>query len=201
MRKLWKRLGICLLLAAALWTIGVIRDRSFLDRELIRFHVVANSDSDEDQKIKLQVRDAVLESLQSGMAQVSNVDQAKAYLQENLPKIENIANETLQKAGVDSGAVVSLCREWFDFREYDTFTLPAGVYESLRIVIGEGQGRNWWCVAFPELCLSATVEGFSKTAETAGMSQNLTQTLSRNEEHPIRFFFLDALGRVRNCFE
>ena len=128
MGKLWKRLGFCLLLAAAVWTAGVVRDRSFLDRELIRFHVVANSDSDEDQKIKLQVRDAVLESLQSGMAQVGDAAQAKAYLQENLPKIENIANETLQKAGVDSGAVVSLCREWFDIRQYDTFTLPAGVY-------------------------------------------------------------------------
>ena len=201
MGKLWKRLVRCLLLAAAVWTVGVIRDRSFLDRELIRVHVVANSDSDEDQKIKLQVRDAVLESLQSGMAQVGDAAQAKAYLQENLPKIENIANETLQKAGVDSGAVVSLCREWFDIRQYDTFTLPAGGYESLRIVIGEGEGHNWWCVAFPELCRSATVEGFSQAAETAGMSENLTQTLSRNEEHPIRFFFLDALGRVRNCFE
>ena len=201
MGKLWKRLGICLLLAAAVWTAGVIRDRSFLDRELVRFHVVANSDSGEDQKIKLQVRNAVLESLQSGMAQVSNVQQAKAYLQENLPKIERIANETLEKAGVDSGAVVSLCQEWFDIREYDTFTLPAGVYESLRIVIGQGKGHNWWCVAFPELCLSATVEGFSQTAQTSGMSETLTQTLSKEEEHPIRFFFLDALGRARNCFE
>lgn len=201
MRQMGKRLGICLLLAALMWTVGLIRDRAFLNRELIRLHVVANSDSGQDQAVKLRVRDAVLESIRSDLAQVGNVEEAKAYLRENLPKIEAVANRTLEMAGVDARAVASLQKESFDIRNYDTFSLPAGIYESLRIVIGEGAGKNWWCVAFPELCLSAVSEDFCETAQTAGMSRELTESLTQGEDYSIRFFLLDALGRVQEKME
>ena len=199
MGKSAKCLGVCLLLAVSVWTWGLLRDRQYLDQELIRLHVVANSDTEADQSIKLQVRDAIVASLSEGMADIGNVQAAKAYLRENLSKIEAIANNTLQAAGVDSRAVVTLCRETFDIRKYDTFTLPAGVYESLRVVIGEGQGHNWWCVAFPTLCMSATTEAFEAAAQTAGMDENLSETLTGG--YQLRFFLLDALGRVENiCF-
>jgi len=201
MRQLGKRLGICLLLAALIWTVGLVRDRAFLNRELIRLHVVANSDSKEDQAVKLRVRDAVLESLRGDLEQVGDVEAAKAYLRENLPKIEKIANRTLEAAGVDAQAVATLQKESFDLRNYDTFSLPAGVYESLRIVIGEGNGKNWWCVAFPELCLSATSEDFCETAQTAGMNEGLTESLAQGEDYSIRFFLLDALGQLENKLE
>lgn len=200
MRRKAKCLGICLLLAAAVWTWGLIRDRQYLNQELIRLHVVANSDSEQDQNIKLQVRDAIVASLYEGMAQIGDVQAAKDYLRENLQKIESIANETLKAAGVDSRAVVTLCRETFDIRKYDTFTLPAGVYESLRVVIGEGQGKNWWCVAFPTLCMGATSEEFEAAAQTAGMDETLTQTLSGSCQ--LRFYLLDVLGNVEKlCFQ
>ncbi|MCI7638361.1 MAG: stage II sporulation protein R [Clostridiales bacterium] len=199
MGKSAKCLGVCLLLAVSVWTWGLLRDRQYLDQELIRLHVVANSDTEADQSIKLQVRDAIVASLSEGMADIGDVQAAKAYLRENLSKIEAIANNTLQAAGVDSRAVVTLCRETFDIRKYDTFTLPAGVYESLRVVIGEGQGHNWWCVAFPTLCMSATTEDFEAAAQTAGMDENLSETLTGG--YQLRFFLLDALGRVENiCF-
>lgn len=199
MGKSAKCLGVCLLLAVSVWTWGLLRDRQYLDQELIRLHVVANSDTEADQSIKLQVRDAIVASLSEGMADIGDVQAAKAYLRENLSKIEAIANNTLQAAGVDSRAVVTLCRETFDIRKYDTFTLPAGVYESLRVVIGEGQGHNWWCVAFPTLCMSATTEGFEAAAQTAGMDANLSETLTGG--YQLRFFLLDALGRAENiCF-
>ena len=194
-------LGICLLLAVSAWTWGLLRDRQYLNQELIRLHVVANSDSEQDQNIKLQVRDAIVASLSEGMADIGDVQAAKAYLQENLSKIENVANKTLEAAGVDSRAVVTLCKEAFDIRKYDTFTLPAGVYESLRVVIGEGQGKNWWCVAFPTLCMSATTEEFEAAAQTAGMDDTLSETLSGEPDYQLRFYLLDALGRVENfCF-
>ena len=158
MRQMGKRIGICLLLAAVCWTVGIVRDRAFLNRELIRLHVVANSDSDEDQAVKLRVRDAVLGSIRSDLKMVGDINQAKAYLRENLPRIQAAANRTLEAAGVDAQAVVTLEKEAFDIRRYDTFSLPAGVYESLRIVIGEGAGKNWWCVAFPPLCTGAVTE-------------------------------------------
>lgn len=183
-----------------MWTVGLVRDRAFLNRELIRLHVVANSDSDEDQAVKLRVRDAVLDSIRSDLKMVGDVNQAKAYLRENLPKIQAAANRTLEAAGVDAQAVVTLEKEAFDIRRYDTFSLPAGVYESLRIVIGEGAGRNWWCVAFPELCLGAAGTDFCETAQAAGMSQGLTESLTQ-EDCSIRFFLLDALGQLETKLE
>ena len=192
-------LCICFLLAASVWTWGLIRDRQYLNQKLIRLHVVANSDSEEDQNIKLRVRDAIVASLSEGMADIADVPAAKEYLRENLPKIEAIANRTLEAAGEDSRAAVTLCKETFDIRHYDTFTLPAGVYESLRVVIGEGQGKNWWCVAFPSLCMGATSEEFVETAQIAGMDDALTETLTGGLQ--LRFFLLDALGRAEKaCF-
>lgn len=187
---------MCLLLAVSVWTWSLMRDRQYLDRELIRMHIVANSDTEADQAIKLQVRDAIVASLSEGMKEIGDVQAAKDYLQMNLSKIENVANQTLEKAGVDSRAVVTLCKEAFDTRKYDTFTLPAGVYESLRVVIGEGQGKNWWCVAFPALCASATSEAFQQSAQTAGMDAALSETLSGEGDTQLRFYLLDVLGRV-----
>lgn len=198
MKKCLKRIGICFLLAALVWTGTVIADRQLLREELIRLHVVAASDSAEDQALKLRVRDAVVESLQSDLENLADADQAKAYLQENLPKIERLVNQVLQAAGCDDTATVSLAVEEFATRIYDTFTLPAGIYDSLRITIGEGQGHNWWCVVFPSLCVSATAEGFEETADCAGFPDSLTGALEGKEGYEIRFFLLDALGSLEN---
>lgn len=195
MRKLWKQVLLCALVSAFFWGAALLSDRKALNEGLIRFHVVANSDSEQDQAVKLRVRDAVLESIQEDLKQVGNIDQARDYLQENLPKIQSVAEQTLQSLGVDAGAVVSLTKEAFDTREYDTFRLPAGIYEALRITIGEGEGKNWWCVTFPTLCLSATEDGFRETSVGAGFSQALTDSLS-SEDWEIRFFLLDAMGRL-----
>lgn len=200
MKKLIYRTGICLLVALAVWGGTLLADRKRLNEELIRLHVVANSDRPEDQSIKLQVRDAVIQSLEEDLKNVGDVALAKQYLTENLPKIQAVANDVLEKAGVSEEAVVSLCRETFDTRYYDTFTLPAGVYEALRITIGEGKGHNWWCVVFPTLCVPATTEGFADTAAGAGFPEPLTGALTGEEEYEIRFYILDALGRVENYF-
>ena len=198
MRKIFMRILICSVISGVVWSASLLQDRHQLREGLIRFHVVANSDAAQDQEIKLQVRDAVLESLRRDMESVTDVEKAKAYLQENLPKIQTIANHTLEAAGFDENAVVTLCKEAFDIRYYDTFTLPAGVYESLRIVIGDGAGKNWWCVAFPALCIPATAEGFTDVAAGAGFSDALSNTLADQNSYNVRFFFLDALGRVEN---
>lgn len=196
MRKYLNRIGICLLIACFVWIGMLLADRHKLRQELIRFHVVASSDSQEDQAVKLQVRDAVLGAFREELQNLQDMEQAKAYLQENLPKIEAIANDVLAQAGFSDRAKASLCVEEFTTRVYDTFALPAGIYESLRIVIGEGEGHNWWCVVFPSLCLPATSEGFEEVACGAGFSDTLTDTLEGN--HEIRFFVLDVLGSVEN---
>lgn len=200
MKKAWKRIGICLVAALAVWGGTLLADRQRLNEELIRLHVVANSDSRVDQEVKLQVRDAVIQSLEADLEALADVEQAKAYLTENLPKIQAVANETLEEAGFSGEAVVSLCKEAFDTRYYDTFTLPAGVYEALRITIGEGKGHNWWCVVFPTLCVPATTEGFEDTAAGAGFPDSLTGALTGEEEYEVRFYLLDVLGRMENRF-
>ena len=198
MRKQLKRVGICLVFAAAVWLFMLAADRQTLKRELIRLHVVAASDSPEDQAVKLQVRDAILENLQEGLSQVTDVSAAISYVESHLPAIEETANRVLELAGVPDSVRVSLDLESFPKRIYDTFSLPSGIYQSLRVVIGDGEGQNWWCVIFPELCLPETEEAFSKQAEESGLGDTLTQTLQEKDGYCIRFFFLDLIGKVEN---
>jgi len=200
MKKMIRTLTICLAVTVLIWFAALVGDKQTLREELIRLHVVANSDSQDDQAIKLRVRDAVTEYLQTAMADIGDMEEAKAYLQENLPKIQTLANRVLEKAGVEPDAVVTLAKEAFDTRYYDTFQLPAGVYESLRIVIGEGEGKNWWCVVFPSLCLPATSSGFESVAAGAGFDEALIGALEGKQECEIRFFLLDKFGRIENKF-
>lgn len=198
MRKCLRRVGFCLLLAAFVWGAALIRDRNLLREELIRLHVVAASDSGEDQALKLRVRDAVTESLQAELQNMADKETAKAYLQENLPKIEALANRVLRECGSEDVATVSLAVEEFAQRIYDTFSLPAGIYDTLRITIGEGAGKNWWCVVFPGLCMSVTTEEFEEVAQCSGFPDSLTAALEGKEGYEIRFYILDVLGRLEN---
>ena len=156
MLKILKTLLVCGLVIGVLWLAGVVRDRNTLDHQIIRLHIVAASDSKEDQALKLQVRDAVNAYLSEDMTDCDNVDEAYALLSERLEEIRLVAQQVLDQAGAAYGVQVSLKQEKFDTRYYDTFALPAGVYDSLRIVIGQGQGHNWWCVVYPPLCFAAT---------------------------------------------
>lgn len=186
----------CALLAAFVWCGTVIADRQRLNEELIRLHVVANSDRVEDQELKLLVRDAIITSLRQALADVRDTEQAKEYLQENLPKLQELANKTLDAAGSAQQAVVTLCREGFPTRQYNTFSLPAGIYEALRVTIGDGAGKNWWCVVFPSLCVPQTSQGFSDTAAGAGFPDALSGALTGEEPYQIRFYLLDKLGEL-----
>lgn len=192
----WILAGVCLMLCVSL--ARLLADKEKLSNEVIRLHVVANSDSDYDQNIKLQVRDSVIDYLQSEMDHVSDADQARACIREKIPQLTAVANHTLRTLGVEGDARVQFCREEFPVRYYESFTLPAGVYDSLRITIGAGEGRNWWCVVFPTLCFAATAENLEAVAAGAGFSEELTGSITG--EYELRFFLLDALGRLENMF-
>ena len=198
MLKLWKKVGFVVIAAAIVWCAGVLRDRVELGNNLIRLHVVANSDSGEDQAVKLEVRDAIMDYLSSEISELPDMEAAREYLQARLPEIEQAANQALKAAGNTMTAAVSLCRERFDVRHYDSFSLPAGVYESLRVTIGEGKGKNWWCVVFPSLCYTAAGEDFGDVAVGAGFSEELVSSMEGKDPIEIRFFFLDLLGKLEN---
>ena len=190
--------GLCKCTGFFCCVIFLIRERHQLSEGLIRFHVVAASDSWEDQSVKLKVRDAVLGSIEKDLRTISDVSAAREYLQENIPKIQKIVNQTLQQNGFPEVSAVTLCKETFPIRYYDTFKLPSGVYESLRIVIGEGDGKNWWCVAFPTLCIPATSTEFLDAAVSAGFSEGMSTALVGDNNFTLRFFFLEQLGQLEN---
>ena len=200
MRKIVKYVCTFILLMALAWIGTLIADRQRLNDHLIRLHVVAASDSQDDQTIKLQVRDAITKSLQESLNKIPDAASAKAFLQQQLPQLQQTAEDTLRAAGVEDAVAVTLAKEAFPTRDYETFSLPAGVYESLRITIGEGEGQNWWCVVFPSLCLPATSEGFADTAAGAGFPESLTGALRHEGGYEIRFFLLDCFGWLENLF-
>ena len=200
MRKLLFVILIFCLLTSVPGISELLSDRVSLRENIIRLHVVADSDSPEDQQIKLKVRDAVTAYLETAMSKITDQNEAQKFIQENLEKIAKVANSTLESLGAVDTARVNLGPEAFGTRIYDTFSLPAGVYDSLRITIGNGEGKNWWCVVFPSLCLPATAAEFEQEAVACGMTDNLADTLSGEEGYEFRFFLLDCLGQIENFF-
>lgn len=197
MKRQLKRIALVAFAVVCIFTWGIVTDSDKLHDELLRLHVVGASDSDADQNVKLLVRDAVLASLEEGLEDLTDAQAAVDYVARMLPQVEAAANRALELAGFSDIAVVTLEEEAFPTRDYDTFSLPAGVYKALRVVIGEGEGRNWWCVVFPQLCVG-TQEDFVETASVAGFSGELTDTLEG--EYEIRFWLLEKLGEVKNYF-
>lgn len=141
-------LALCFTLLAGTWA-GAASSR--VSEGLVRLHVIAASDDATEQAIKLDVRDAVLSYLEPKLASAADTAGAEALIEANLEGIAAAAESAAQGREVN----VTLGEEYYPTREYDTFSLPAGRYQSLRVTLGEGAGHNWWCVVFPPLCLTA----------------------------------------------
>ena len=195
MKRHIRRIALVAFVVLCIYGWGIVTDSQALHDELLRLHVVGASNSVEDQEVKLRVRDAVLESLEEGLKQVSDPQAAYDYVARMLPKVEEAANCALAAAGFSDTVAVSLTEEAFPTREYDTFSLPAGIYKALRVVIGEGEGKNWWCVVFPQLCMGNGGD-FVETASVAGLSPELTETLEGDYE--VRFWLLEKFGELKN---
>ena len=129
-----------------------------ISEKVLRLHVIAASDSEEDQALKLKVRDAILQETGGLLDGVYDTTLAKQLLEEELPHIQKAAVTCLKENGCDDTVSVSLCETYFATRQYEDVTMPAGYYDALRVVIGEGEGQNWWCVVFPPMCLSGACE-------------------------------------------
>lgn len=130
-----------------------------LAQNLVRFHVLANSDSDEDQALKRSVRDRVIEEMRSKFDESESIDATKELIRSQIPYIQQVAKDEVKKWGKDYDVKVSLGTYPFPTKVYGDVTLPAGNYEALRVVIGAGAGANWWCVLFPPLCFVDATHG------------------------------------------
>lgn len=166
-----------------------------LSEKIVRLHVVANSDSAIDQAVKLRVRDAVLREAQR---LTSGSRDARQSIAAHLPALEAAANAELQRLEIADSASVNFRRELFPTRTYDTFALPSGVYQSLRVTIGQGRGRNWWCVIFPSLCIPATTDGFAEAAAAGGFSDSEIHLMTQaNGAYQVKFRALELLQALK----
>ena len=134
--------------------------------DTVRLHILANSDSEEDQQLKLELRDAILCEFGEDLRGFDGAKEASDALLRRLDDIETFSNEFLKDRGYNYNAEATLSEEWYDTRNYEGFSLPKGYYTSLRIIIGDGAGQNWWCVMYPPLCLDfATSDGYTDEEE------------------------------------
>ena len=159
-----------------------------LAAQLVRLHVLAVSDSAEEQAVKLRVRDAVLRYLAPKLRDAADAEAAGAVLARELPGIRGAAESVSGGRPV----TVTLGEERYPTREYAGFTLPAGRYRSLRVVLGEGQGRNWWCIVFPPVCLPAV----QREALLQAMNPEDYALITREEGWQIRFRILELWGEL-----
>ena len=160
-----------------------------LAEKLTRLHVVANSDSTEDQALKLQVRDAVL-------AEIRPEDDAADP--QVLIRLKRAAEETVRASGENQAVTVYRTRMFFDTRVYDTFSLPAGEYDAVRIELGAAAGRNWWCVLFPPLCAGACQEDLETIGTGAGLTKDEISYISGDgTKYVIRFKIVEWWGNLK----
>ena len=126
--------------------------------DTLRLHILANSDSEEDQELKLTIRDRLLSKYGDKLKVCGDVDSAILGAKSMIPSMEEDAKAWILEQGYDYSVKITLTEEWYDTREYEDFTLPKGVYTSLRVIIGNGDGKNWWCVMYPPMCLELACE-------------------------------------------
>ncbi len=174
--KLWEK-SVCLALIVSILVsfTGLTAECEEIPDRILRLHVLANSDSEQDQALKLKVRDRVLEVSAGMLDGVKNRDEAEKAVSAHLETIRRAAQDEVAREGYRYPVRAELTNMYFSTRQYGDDTLPAGMYDALRITIGSGKGHNWWCVLFPALCLPA-----------AEAPSSLQDVLDRNEMQLVR---------------
>lgn len=187
----------CGLILAA--TMSIVRFDSRCDRvrdNILRLHIKANSDSHEDQQLKLKVRDAVLQVSEEIFGGCGSEDEAVKAASENLELLTETAQKEVFANGFEYPVTVSVGDAWFETREYESFTLPAGTYEAVRINIGEGDGKNWWCVMFPSLCIPSAKA--QESLESAEIKEQ--EIVTEPERYVVRFKVVEVFEKIKNRF-
>ncbi len=153
-------LSFVLILGITQPVVAAVKTSEGISNKVFRLHILANSDSTEDQNIKLMLKNYILENTQDIIGG-KTLDEAIKNAKNNTKEITDMCNDYLKSKGLGYKVKVNVVKEYFKTRVYDDFTLPAGKYNSLKIEIGEGKGHNWWCIVFPSVCLSACSESMS----------------------------------------
>ena len=200
MKTTKKILIILLTLALLIGLLAVlpVHSESNIYESVLRLHVIANSDSDEDQALKLLVRDAVLLEAQSLLKSTSSRDDAERIIAQSTERLRLTAERAVRENGYSYPVSITLGKENYPTKSYESCAFPAGEYTSLQIFIGDASGQNWWCVLFPPLCLSAATDkdAFASVGITDGQYQIITDT--KNPKYKVRFKILESFSEIVN---
>ena len=194
--KIWEislLIALCVTLCTGLYAKA---EQERISGELIRLHVIANSDSDSDQSAKLNVRDRVLEIMTPMLEGVTDIKEAEKIINSALPQLCMATRTSLLSDGKSYQVRAMLCYENYPTREYDGFALPAGKYISLKIILGEGQGHNWWCVVFPPLCMTSVEDEETIT----GLSEETEKLITYDgNEYKVKFRIIELYEQARQA--
>ena len=173
-----------------------------ISEKLIRLHVIANSDNQYDQELKLKVRDEIIPIISEITKKSENISEARESILSNFETIKAEAEEVIAKNGYDYSVNISLERAYYPSKDYDNFALPAGEYDGLKIIIGEGAGQNWWCVLFPPLCIPVAEETMIETATKNGLSKDDIAFITEDGYcYKIKFKTAEIYGKIKEWFK
>ena len=191
-------LGVTLALILGAWLGG--EQRALAD-QVVRLHVIANSDSVADQALNLVLRDVVFSRAEALYPPHATLDQARAALADHLDELAAAGQAVVDAHGGTDRVTAQLTRCWFPTKTYDGFALPAGEYEALRVVIGSGQGQNWWCVAYPPLCLGAASETVDDAAQAGQFTSGQAKLVAGDSgPYVLKFKGMELLGKLEGWF-
>lgn len=162
--------------------------------QVLRLHVLANSNSTEDQQLKLKVRDAVLTEGEKTIGKITSKAQAQEKIRECLPSLQKAAEEEIKKNGSNYSVKIEIGKSYFPTKTYENITMPAGVYDAVRVLIGSAEGKNWWCVMFPNLCLPAA-QGSAKAEDV--FSTDEIKLLKSKPKYEIRFWIIEKYENIK----
>ena len=200
MKKTIFRIEISLLVALIIC--GVLNINAFsqqcesIREKMLRMHVIANSDSEEDQQLKLKVRDAVLLAGEKVFDGSITATEAKEKITPYIDYLENIALETIKNEGFDYNVKITVEKEYFNTRTYEnSVTLPAGYYTAVKVILGEGKGQNWWCVMFPPMCLPTAV---AECEISDVLTDDETEIVTETEKYKFKFKIIEFFEEIFN---
>lgn len=179
-------------------TVSFEQDCKGIREEVLRLHVIANSDNTADQELKLKVRDAVLKSGEAVFSGSEDIISAENKIASQKEIILRSAKETIADYGFDYDVKIELARAYFPTRVYDSVTLPAGYYKAVRVIIGEGKGKNWWCIMFPPLCLPAVTEKEDIISEY--LTEKEMKIVTSEPRYEVRFWLVEKYYEMKNRF-
>lgn len=167
-----------------------------LRENVLRLHIIANSDSSADQELKLKIRDEILAQTGGAFADAKSLEAAEYETEKRLNEFRDIANKVIKENGFDYEAEVSLGDCFFETRDYETFSLPAGTYRSLIVKLGKAEGKNWWCVIFPSVCIPAATDGNLRES----VREESADVAEQRDRYIIKFKAVEIYEKIKNLF-